>query len=234
MRGLYKFRGLMLVALWQTAPPVAKTEDGNLQIGLGYGGSRIDEVFFTGGSDCAGNDYGPVVEHRRRHKPKTFGASLNGMLSRRLRGGAALSTVSADTASLSGAQFKAVVALEWKHFGVGSGLSVSQPGAVPGIYLRAGPLNSVHARVDMPDLSIPVSATGVGRAGIAFNQTSRGIGGFIGIPVCYTNCNFGEGGIRGDLRVPVKESFSVYVSGFRHSSDDLKYWGFAAGGSFVP
>jgi hypothetical protein len=234
MNSLYKFRGLMLIALWQTAPPIAKTEDGKLQIGVGYGGSRIDEVFFTGGTDCEGNDYGPVVEHRKRHKPQSFGASLTGMLSKRLRMGAAVSAVSADTTSLSGAQFKAVAAVEWKYFGVGAGLSLAAPGTLPGVYMRAGPLAGVHLRADMPDLSIPVSTTGVGRAGIAFNQTERGIGAFLGVPVCYTTCSYGEGGIRGDVRVPVSQRFSVYFSGFRHSSDDQQHWGFATGGTVRP
>src|SRR5688572_1264540 len=179
MNGLYKFRGLMLIALWQTAPPVAKTEDGRLQIGLGYGSSRIDEVFFTGGTDCAGTDNGPLVEHRVTHRPKSFGASVRGMVSQRLRVGAAYNTTTADTTTLAGGQLKALVAMEWKYFGAGTGFTTYSPEPLWGVYLRGGPINSVHVRLDMPDLSQPTSTTGVGRVGIAYNQTDRGFGAFL-------------------------------------------------------
>ena len=226
-----KYRGLMVIMLWQAAPPVTVTESGGrMQYGFGYGQGRIDEIFFEGG----GCDAPPAEPRLETHRPRSAGVSISGWSSRRLRLAGAFAATSADTATLSGAQAKGIIAGEWRMFGAGAGFSADASGLLPGVYFRAGPLESLHARLDFPDVSLPVSSTGVGRAGIAYNQTDTGFGAFVGVPICYTFCNYGEGGLRADVRIPIGPSFDLNLSGFRHSQDDIgepqKFWGMAVGG----
>ena len=226
-----KFRGLMVIMLWQAAPPVTVTESGGrMQYGFGYGQGRIDDILFAGG----GCDAPPAEPERETYRPKSVGVSVSGWSSPRLRLSGAFAMTSADTASLSGANAKAIVAGEWRMFGAGAGFSADASGLLPGVYLRTGPLEKLHARLDFPDVSLPVSSTGVGRAGIAYNQTDTGFGAFVGVPICYTSCNYGDGGLRADIRIPLGYSFDLSLSGFRNTAEDVgeqqKFWGIAVGG----
>jgi hypothetical protein len=226
-----KFRGLMIIMLWQAAPPVTVTESGGrIQYGFGYGQGRIDDILFAGG----GCDAPPAEPELQTYRPKSVGVSVSGWTSPRLRLSGAFGFTSADTASLSGANAKAIVAGEWRLFGGGAGFSADAYGLLPGVYFRAGPLDKLHGRLDFPDLSLPVSSTGVGRLGLAYNQTDTGFGAFVGVPICYTSCNYGEGGVRADIRIPVGPSFDLSLSGFRNTVEDVgeqqKFWGVAVGG----
>lgn len=217
-----KYRGLFVIALWQATPT---------QYGLGFGKSSIDEVIVTGGG-CE-PESPPPVETFKRHKPASVGVAAQTYSGRNLRIGFGLAYNTGDTTSISGLQARGVFAGEWKYFGVGAGFVLDQAEPLPGVYLRAGPLNSLHLRLDMPDLSLPVSSTGVGRVGVAFNQSPEGgFGAFVGIPVCFTTCVYGAGGPRADIRVPIARGFEVTASGFIASdADDLDYWGAAVAGT---
>jgi hypothetical protein len=218
---IWKYRGLFVIVLWQATP---------VQYGLGYGESRIDEYLFTGGGCAPGSP--PAEEFYKKHRPRSFGASVSGWASQKLRLGGAVISTSADTTTLSGLQAKAVIAGEWRWFGIGTGFVVDQAEPVPGVYLRLGQLNTLHFRLDMPDVSMPVSSSGVGRLGVAYNQTAQGgFGAFAGIPICYTTCEYGAEGPRADVRIPVANAFDVTMSGFTHSNDREKFWGIAIGGS---
>ena len=226
-----KYRGLMVIMLWQAAPPVTITESGGrMQYGFGYGQGRIDEMIYAGG----GCDGPPVEARMETYRPRSAGVSISGWTSARDRLGASLSVTSADTTSLSGLAGKAVYAREWRMFGAGAGVVASSGVLLPGVYLRAGPLTSLHLRADLPDVSLPVSSTGVGRAGVAYNQSDTGFGAFVGIPLCYTSCAYGKGGPRADVRIPLGRSFDLNVSGFKHSVDESdgqrNFWGVAVGG----
>lgn len=79
---------------------------------------------------------------------------------------------------------------------------------------------------------MPVSSTGVGRAGVAYNQGIEGrFGLFAGIPICYTTCEFGAEGLRADARIPATKAFDISLSGFTRTNDREKHWGVAVGGS---
>jgi hypothetical protein len=232
LQRFWKYRGLMVIVLWQAAPQITRTESGGrVQYGLGYGEGRIDDVFFTGGCETGE----PSVEHVVTHRPKSVGASVSYWDSRRVRFGGAATVTSADTDSLSGVAVKGIFAGEWKWFGVGAGGVAGSSQALPGLYLRAGQLRSFHLRAEVPDLSLPVSSTGVGRVGLAYNEAGDGgVGFFLGIPLCYTACHYSEGGVRGDLRVPLSSHFDVALSGFTHSNEGSdrrnKFWGVAIAG----
>lgn len=221
LKRMMKYRGLFVIVLWQAAPT---------QYGLGFGRSSIDELIITGGG-CEPMSP-PPVEHRKNHRPTSVGATLSNY-SPKLRVSLGLAYSTGDTTTISGLQARGVLAGEWKYFGLGTGFVVDQAEPLPGFYLRAGPLSGLHLRVDMPDLSLPVSSTGVGRAGVAWNQSpTGGIGAFIGVPVCYLTCTYGAGGPRVDLRLPLARGINVTMSGFTHSDyDDLDYWGVAIAAS---
>ena len=227
----WKYRGLMVIMLWQAAPPVTVTESGGrVQYGFGYGQGRIDDVIYSGGG-C--DSYEPVTTRHETYRPRSAGVSISKWTSARNRLGAALAVTSADTTSLSGVDGKAIWAREWKLFGLGAGVSVGRGVFLPGVYMRAGPLDKLHLRAELPDVSLPVSSTGVGRAGLAYNQTDVGFGAFVGIPLCYTSCAYGKGGPRADLRIPIGRAFDLNVSGFKHSTDSdgpQTFWGMAVGG----
>lgn len=228
-----RYQGLLVLVLWQAAPTAVRTADGDLDVRFGYGTSRIDELIRTAGG-CNGP---PPTTTYRQNRPHSFGLSFDKYASRRLRMGGGLALTSADTASLSGVQATGVVAGEWKSLGFGGGFVLDRSAPVPGIYARVGPLDGPHLRLDVPDVSVPVHTTGVGRAGFAYNQGDNSrVGAFIGVPICYVTCAYGSGGVRADLRFPVTQRFGVYVSGFvahqRPQPGDplLKQWGIAVGG----
>lgn len=218
-----KYRGLFVIVLWQAAPT---------QFGFGVGRSSFDEVITTGGG-CE-PDSPPVVETRKRHKPVSVGATVSIFQSEKFRTSFGVAYNTGDTSAVRGVQARGVIAGEWKYFGIGAGFVADQGESVPGAYLRLGPMKSAHLRLDMPDLSVPVSSTGVGRLGLGFNQAPfGGVGAFVGVPICYATCVYGAGGVRADVRLPVARGFDMTMSGFTHRQreDNLQHWGLAIGGA---
>lgn len=227
-RKLHKYRGLLIILIWQAPTPARPREDGSLQYGFGVGRASIEEFVYSG-NGCAGEE---VTRSFKKYQPVSVGATVTGWTSPNVRLGLGAAFTSADTSSLSGPQVTGMLAGEWKYFGIGGGFVLSPAESIPGLYLRAGPLDRLHLLLDVPSFSLPVPSTGPGRLGLAYNQgKAGGVGGFVGIPVCYVTCVYGGGGVRADVRIPVSKRVSFDVSAFRHAPEDsLSYWGIAAGG----
>lgn len=208
-----RFRGLMVLVLWQAAP-VGVDENGGTRIGFGIGGGTLEySVVSCDGSTVESRGVGykhaaAEVEHWVTPNKVRFHAS----------GGYQWS----DSISANGPFGTFALGYEGRKFGIGAGVAflpssdayfdpaipgdLSQAQILPSVSVRGGNRDGVHVRLEL----LPPAAhtpTEVFRAVIGFNRFSmtRTSGAF-GLGVVGAIDEEGSTGVVGELFHPVSPS----------------------------
>ncbi|CAN5874811.1 hypothetical protein BH23GEM9_BH23GEM9_07760 [soil metagenome] len=227
LRGALRYRGMLVIALWQV--PVGPTAGPDGSISLLFGGGYDEVVPFL---SC---DPGAV----RRVAYRTAATEFDYNVSREVRVEVAAAAFTSD--SQDGMPLFAGVRVrsDWSKFGVGAGV-VTIPllhpefdihGLGPSAYLRLGPAEGVHGRADL----WPVAALGsqhVLRAGVGWNATARHRpSGFLGVAMVGTDGD--AQGVAGELTIPVHERAALRIVGHMGKGTENTVAGLAVGGRFL-
>jgi hypothetical protein len=154
MRKLLRYRGLMVIALWQA--PIGTDSEGRTRLGFGFGGGQLEYERLVCGEPAS---YSPTSF---RH----VGAEVEHFASKRTRVHASAGLQMSDSSSSSGLFGAFMLSFEGKHFGIGGGGAMvpstnefaDQDGQVrfssatipaPSLYLRVGNHNTVHVRAEI-------------------------------------------------------------------------------------
>jgi hypothetical protein len=118
------------------------------------------------------------------------------------------------------------------HYDAGYGDPKSEYTAMPSGYLRAGPAERLHARMDLT----PPSALGSqvpGRIGAGWNATRRDrFSGFIGVASLGSSSDLLGSGVTAEATVPVSARASIRVLGHYGEGFDKTVNGLALGGRY--
>jgi hypothetical protein len=240
------FYGPLILLFWQAAPiAVHPDSSGRLRLSVGYGSGGYDsdaeQVSCTGQtlqrSHLGGQWGGPTGELEAwpasNLRVRAFASSLSG-------------TLQDSHAGSAGYQRRvtgALVASEGEDFGIGAGAAdVAGTGrsTVGMVYLRAGPLDRLHYRIEIVPAEIP-SEPYLLRAGIGVNQ---GLGGgaryalgFVTAPS--SGAEHSHIGAFGEAIVPAGGNLEIRLAGrvgigelYHQSistSGTYKTWGLSAG-----
>lgn len=240
----HRFRGLAVVALWQAVPIVAHEDStGRLTIHLAGGVGRYEQV----STDCSGH-----VVSTRVHPFRGGGAGVqywltdyarvNGFATAVSSGSAAAEAVSAAESDPGGPPFDglvggAMLALEWRHFGIGAGVMASpdEQLVLPTPYLRTGNIDGVHARVDMVPFDGSYNMGGILRAGVASNMGHlRGTRFFAGIAMCHAGCTGEAGRAFVEYARPIANEWDVRLGAVAGRGARNFEYGLTVGGSWMP
>jgi hypothetical protein len=202
---LRRYRGLLVIVLWQAPNPVAVDSTGRIQGILGFGGGQYENVR----TSCEGDVLGasPV-------KFQGAGAQVDAWPTRSVRTSWFAGAISSDSAEWDGAYYGGLVALELQHFGIGLG-AVGTPSEDdwPAAYLRAGNRDEVHFRFELAPPNPPLGAAGVARLGVGYHLGHlRGLGVYGGTAFCHARCDGGsKTGLFGELQYPIGSRFDLGV-----------------------
>jgi hypothetical protein len=180
---ILKYRGLLVVVLWQTVPnPVFVDSTGRVQLSFGVGAGQWESVR----TDCSGNVGGTSA---RRFQGA--GGEIDAWPTRSIRLTGFAGDVDSDTALWRGAYYGGLGALELQHFGIGGGVAALPGGArVPVDYLRIGNRDVVHFRFELTPPAPPVDGAGAVRLGLGYGLGHlRRPGGQAGIALCQARCD---------------------------------------------
>lgn len=219
-----RFRGLLVIALWQAAPsPVAFDSAGRIQGVLGFGTGQYERVRLS----CEGEELGTA--------PVGFGgggAQLDVWPSRDVRLTGFGGTIDADSAEWNGAYYGALAALELQRVGVGVGAVQTPEDTWPSLYVRAGNRDRLHVQVDFAAPSAPLNISGAARVGVGYHLGHlRGLGGLGGLAVCHARCDGNSNpALFADLRVPVVSILDLELRALAGGGRDHPNTGIAVAG----
>lgn len=226
---ILKYRGLMVLVLWQTVPlPLKVDSTGHVQLSLGVGAGQWEEVQ----TDCEGN-----VTSTRPHQFTGGGAQIDAWPTHgvRLTGfGGAIRSDTAGWNRWNGAYYGGLAALELQHFGVGGG-GVVTPLADhwPLVYLRLGNRDVLHFRTEALPPSPPLAGTGTFRMGLGYGLGHlRRVGGQAGVAFCQAACDddTNTASVYGELHVPWGSRFDLELRGLLGPGQKDPNTGIAIGG----
>lgn len=222
---LRRYRGLLLVALWQTAPaPVSVDSAGRIQGVLGFGRGTYEDV--------AVNCDGDVT--RREEIPFTgMGGRLDAWPTRDLRLTVAGGGVSSEDPDWTGPYAGVQAAAERQAFGVGAGfVRLPADELHPTLYLRLGDRDGVHFRFDSFDPSPPLATVGSTRFGLGLGGGHlRRISVFGGVAICQANCDTdSQGAVFAEVSLPVHRAFDLQLAGLYGSGDRVRRDGLSVAG----
>ena len=164
MNKLLRYRGLMVIVLWQ-ATPIGTDSEGRTRLGFGLGIGQLEYERLVCGE---GASYSTTSF---RH----VGAEVEHFGSKRGRIHASAGLQMSDSSSSSGLFGALLLSFEAKHFGIGGGGAVIpsttevarsgedvrlEPKTIPApsLYLRVGNHNAVHVRAEIfPPASTPAA-----------------------------------------------------------------------------
>jgi hypothetical protein len=227
MKKLMRFRGLMVIVLWQ-ATPIGTDEYGRTRLGFGLGGGQLEYV------DLGCN--GEVLEHDVA-KYRSAGASADHwVVPGRVRVQAAAGYQWADSVTSEGPFGGLLLAYERQRFGVGGGFAImpaslwyfGQPFAdqtrgrvksdydiMPTLYIRAGNRDQLHTRLDVFPGGV-TSPSEMVRIGVGYNQFDNSRPSlYFGLGAVAASLEEpGSNGLVGEYMHPVTRNVAVGVHGF--------------------
>lgn len=228
MRRAVRYRGMLVLVLWQVPLQPVVRPDGSLGIMIGGGSDEHAEL------TCSGD---LVRSDKVKHQVTAIEADYD--INEVVRVDAAGGLMRSDRESHDGAFGTIQVRADWKYLGIGGGLAVApsfeefNPGssAWPSAYLRGGSAEGLHVRLD----AFPVTAFAsqqIGRIGFGYNAVRRdrpsvyvglaGVGG-----------GAGATGIAGEFNVPVANRLALRMEGYYAEGHGHPIAGIAAGGRFM-
>jgi hypothetical protein len=194
---LLRYRGLMVLVIWQAAPIGTVTDEtGRSRIAVGYGAGQFENVRL----DCEGNPIGGESV-----PASSAGVQFDTWLEQQVLLSASLSHVAAGRGDLrfGGLAGSALVSWEGRRVGLGTGVALvpivsrgapfddgwypdweyeSTRRTFPTAYVRIGEADGVHFRADFLAPSPALPMLGELRAGFGFGHgRSRRVGGFAGL-----------------------------------------------------
>lgn len=228
MRRAVRYRGMLVLVLWQAPVQPVVRPDGSLGIMIGGGSDEHAEL------NCSGD---LVRSDRVRHRVAALEADYD--VSRLVHVDAAAGLMSSDHASHDGAFGTVRLRADWKYVGVGAGAAVGPAfdefdgGSTvwPSVYLRGGSADGFHARAEaFPPTAF--AAQQIARIGLGYNAVLRDRpSGFIGL--AGVGSNEGATGVAGELTIPVASRFAVRMEGYYAGGHAHPVAGFAAGGRLL-
>ena len=204
-----------LILLADTVPGTLKpdsSETGQTQyrVGLGYGVGQYEDKSFS----CEGQLL------NARPVDLRGGGGLLELRHRKFRASGFLGSIAYDRGNpgYEGTYGGLVLAAEWDKFGIGGGIggvSGTEATALPSVYLRVGPLDSWHGRLEFLPPTENLASTGWFRLGLAKRRGFEpGWGGAMGFsfgPYSYPGDEF-QPRFFGDLDVPTSSEGPLYVT----------------------
>jgi|GEM_PF-1105469 len=205
----------MLILLADTVPGTLKpdsSESGHTQyrVGLGYGVGQYEDKSFS----CEG----ALVNSR----PVDLrgGGGLLELRHRKFRASGFIGSIAYDRGepAYEGIYGGVVVASEGSNFGLGGGIggvSGNDATALPSLYLRVGPLDRWHGRLEVFPPTENMTSTGWFRLGLAKRRGFEpGWGGAMGLsmgPYSYPGDEF-QPRLFGDLDIPTSSDGPLYLT----------------------
>ena len=225
-----RYRGLLVLVVWQVPVQPVVQPNGSLGLVIGVGADEHAEL------SCEGD---LIRSDRVRYKVAAVEADYS--LSPQVRVDAAGGYMTSDWDSHQGAFGTVRLRRDWRLFGIGAGIALapafeeyqeeSSRAMWPSLYLRAGPAEAVHVKLEaFPPTAF--SPQQIGRVGIGYNAVRRDVAsGFIGL--AGVGSNEGGTGVGAELSVPVADRFALQFSGHYADGEEHPIAGFAAGGRIL-
>jgi hypothetical protein len=225
-RRALRYRGMLVIVLWQAPVGPRPGPDGSIGIFFGSGFDEVVDFSCDSPARTRGISY------------RTAAVEADYNVTPELRIEAALEAYSSDEAmnSLAGAvQFRG----DWRWLGAGAGVALvpafdpvmDLTGPAPSVYLRLGAAEQLHARADL----WPARALGtqqVFRLGVGWNATRRDrVSALAGTALIGSN---GDGdGFFGEVSIPAGDRAALRVVGHTGSGLDNRISGLAVGARFL-
>ncbi len=221
-----RYRGLLVVVLWQTVPnPVAVDSTGRIQGVLGFGAGEYEVVR----TDC---NSGEQLD-TGKSKFEGGGVQIDAWPSRNFRVTGFGGSIRSDSARFDGPYYGALVALELQDIGAGLGGALGpEDRGMPAIYIRVGNRDALHARFDMAPPNPPFGASGAARGGLGYHLGHlRGLGGFGGLAFCHAPCDGNSrAALFAEVRIPIGSTFDLELRGLGGKGQDHSNTGLAVAG----
>ena len=225
MKSLMRYRGLMVIVLFQ-AVPIGTDEYGRTRLGFGLGGGQLEYVSI--GCD------GSVIDADRAGYKNAAAEVEHWVVPGKLRMHASAGYQWSDSLTSNGAFGSMLLSYEHQKFGVGGGMSAFPASPwyfpspdeyrprsegrldfFPAAYLRLGDRDKVHFRMDVFPSGINTPAEFI-RMGLGFNQfNARRASGYFGIAaVAPALDETGGTAVFGEYFRPVSPNVAVGGHGF--------------------
>jgi len=224
--GFRAIGGPLVLVLWQAAPVSTQVDElGRTRVTFGYAKGRVEDYFV----DCSGNRIGS-----QEYAYDALGGLIDVWPSDEVRlsafAGRRSSTPELDPADYppgaipseastrSFAQYGGQVAMEWRNFGIGAGVSTGRRDpfegqTVPNFYLRAGNIDGLHARLDFNQPDETYREPDNLRTGLASHMgLLRGVSWFAGLNTCYCGEDYQTAGFV-NATVPLTRNLDVVGKG---------------------
>ena len=177
MKSLMRYRGLLVIALWQA--PIGTDEEGRTRLGFGFGAGTLEYESLTCGEPPAYSRIGY----------KQVGTEVEHFSGRRTRLHGAAGVQWSDSSSSTGPFGAFTIGYEGRHFGIGGGIALvpavtstahdsagrefksSTTVAAPSVSVRLGNHEKVHVRAQMYPPSVNSAAEAL-RVVVGYNQFS--------------------------------------------------------------
>lgn len=228
LRGWFRYRGLLVLVLWQV--PVQPVIRPNGSLGFMIAGGSGEQAQLS----CDGS---VISSDRVGYRAAALEADYD--LSPTVRVEAGAGVAGSDYGSHRGGFGGLRLRADWRGFGLGGGFAVA-PGTDdydadssiwPSVYLRVGGAQGAHFRADVFPTSA-LAAQHVVRIGAGVNAVDRSrVSGFVGL----AGIGLGEGasGVAGELTVPMSSGFALRAEGHYAAGEERDVYGMAVGGRFL-
>jgi hypothetical protein len=163
---LTRYRGLLVIALWQAPVGPVVEPDGSIGFMFGSGHDSMTDPVTCGGP--------PPVTRPVPYSAAALEADFD--LGERGRLDAAAGLMFSDTATHDGFFGALALRFDFTQFGIGGGVAIKPPyeetRLLPSVHLRAGSAERLHLRVDVHD---PSGIVGIetARVGLGYNDRDR-------------------------------------------------------------
>ena len=223
-----RYRGMLVLVIWQVPVQPVIGPDGSLGFMLGGGSDEHAEL------SCEGD---LIRSERVQYRVAAVEADYS--LTPLVRVDAAAGFMSSDAGSHNGGFGTVQLRADWNSIGAGFGVAISpafeefESGttAWPSFYVRAGSKDGLHLRGDLfPPTAF--AAQQVARLGVGYNAVLRDqASGFIGL----VGAGGSEGGtgVAAELTLPLSNRFAFSVEGHYAGGHAHTIAGLAAGGRFM-
>ena len=224
MKRLMRYRGLMVLVLWQ-AVPIGTDQYGRTRFGIGAGAGQLEYTTIS----CEGD----VLEAETVGFQNIAGEVEHWLVPGRLRIHASAGHQWSDSMTANGVFGTTLLAYERQRFGIGAGVTLV-PGSkwfhvedyssggyhpdnqvLPSGYVRIGNRDRIHFRTELFPAGV-VSPAEAWRAVLGVNQfDSRKPSGFIGMGAILAAWEENEStGIVGELTAPIAPNVAVGAHAF--------------------
>lgn len=222
MRKLLRYRGLLVIVLWQAAPvQTVRDPGGRLRLAVGYATGAYEYTSYS----CEGE-----LLEAEQVGYTAIGGGVEAWPTDRLHVSAFAGAMSADRipgenaseGQWDGGFAGGQLAYEGGKVGIGAGIWKLGSDGFPSGMLRVGRLDGTHVRFEVAQPTPTFASNGLVRVGIGHNLGRQpGVSGSAGWVFCHF-CDSGQStGAYGELAVPVGRTIditggAVLASGERH------------------